>query len=101
MTSPDQTPRSSSRDAFSDSDSTSPDLTPQFTPETRTGKPDRRAPIAVCAAVLLVAAALVWYARTAAFAWDEGYHLVAAWLIAHGKQPYLDFVFPQTPFNAY
>ncbi len=57
--------------------------------------------IAVCVAVALVAAALIWYGRTAAFAWDEGYHLVAAWLIAHGKQPYIDFVFPQTPLNAY
>lgn len=57
--------------------------------------------IAVCLAVALVAAALIWYGRTAAFAWDEGYHLVAAWVIAHGKQPYIDFVFPQTPLNAY
>ena len=55
----------------------------------------------VCAAAVLVTAALIWYSRTYAFAWDEGYHLVAAWLIAHGKQPYLDFVFPQTPLNAY
>ena len=57
--------------------------------------------IAICIAAGLVTAALVWYGRTAAFAWDEGYHLVAAWLIAHGKQPYIDFVFPQTPLNAY
>ncbi|HVY93813.1 MAG TPA: hypothetical protein VHA14_13725 [Bryobacteraceae bacterium] len=52
-------------------------------------------------AVACVAAVMVIYARTFAFAWDEGYHLVAAWLIAHGKQPYIDFVFPQTPLNAY
>src|SRR3954464_11711399 len=57
--------------------------------------------LTVAACATLVAAALIWYANTAAFAWDEGYHLVAAWLIAHGKQPYIDFVFPQTPFNAY
>jgi len=56
---------------------------------------------AVCAAIALVTAALVVYGNWGAFAWDEGYHLVAAWLIAHGKQPYLDFVFPQTPVNAY
>jgi 4-amino-4-deoxy-L-arabinose transferase-like glycosyltransferase len=57
--------------------------------------------IALFVAAILVPAALILYARTEAFAWDEGYHLVAAWLIAHGKQPYIDFVFPQTPFNAY
>ena len=62
----------------------------------------RRGPqIAVAVTLALVTASLIWYSRTAAFAWDEGYHLVAAWLIAHGKQPYIDFVFPQTPFNAY
>ena len=61
----------------------------------------RRPLIAVCVTVALVTAALVTYGRTLAFAWDEGYHLVAAFLIAHGKQPYIDFVFPQTPFNTY
>ena len=61
----------------------------------------RRSVLAVCAAVAFVTAALVVYGRTLAFAWDEGYHLVAAFLIEHGKQPYIDFVFPQTPFNAY
>jgi len=65
-------------------------------------RPAKVSPAALVAAVaVLIAAGLVWYSRTAAFAWDEGYHLVAAWLIAHGKQPYIDFVFPQTPFNAY
>jgi len=53
------------------------------------------------AAVVCIAAVMLTYARSFAFAWDEGYHLVAAWLIAHGKQPYIDFVFPQTPLNAY
>jgi hypothetical protein len=57
--------------------------------------------LAVPAALLLIAAGLIWYARTDAFAWDEGYHMVAAWMIAHGKQPYIDFLFPQTPLNAY
>jgi hypothetical protein len=52
-------------------------------------------------AVVCIAAVLLTYARSFAFAWDEGYHLVAAWLIAHAKQPYVDFVFPQTPLNAY
>jgi hypothetical protein len=53
------------------------------------------------AAVVAIAAVMLTYARSFAFAWDEGYHLVAAWLIAHGRQPYIDFVFPQTPLNAY
>jgi hypothetical protein len=64
-------------------------------------KPRSGSLVAVSIAALLVTGALVWYACTEAFAWDEGYHLVAAWLIAHGKQPYIDFVFPQTPLNAY
>jgi hypothetical protein len=33
--------------------------------------------------------------------WDEGFHLIAAALIAQGKTPYVDFCFPQTPLNAY
>jgi len=71
----------------------------EILPENPHGKPGPL--IAVCVAVALVAAALIWYGRTLAFAWDEGYHLVAALLIAHGKQPYIDFLFPQTPLNAY
>ncbi len=41
------------------------------------------------------------YAETRAFTWDENYHLVAAQLIAAGRKPYIDFCFPQTPWNAY
>ena len=33
--------------------------------------------------------------------WDEGFHILAARLIAAGKRPYLDFFFAQTPLNAY
>src|SRR4051812_24058483 len=51
--------------------------------------------------LLLYAAALLLYSQTSAFAWDETYHLLAAQLILAGKKPYLDFCFPQTPFNAY
>jgi hypothetical protein len=51
--------------------------------------------------VLLLTAGLVWYSQVFAFVWDEGYHLLAAQLIARGKRPYLDFCFPQTPLNAY
>ncbi|MEO8597785.1 MAG: hypothetical protein ABI759_30975 [Candidatus Solibacter sp.] len=51
--------------------------------------------------VALYAALFVLYAETAAFTPDEGYHLLAAQLIAAGRTPYLDFCFPQTPLNAY
>jgi hypothetical protein len=51
--------------------------------------------------VLLFGAGLIYYSQTAAFAWDEGFHLLAAQLIKNGKRPYLDFFFPQTPLNAY
>src|SRR5256885_15681612 len=51
--------------------------------------------------LFLAAGALITYSQTRAFVWDEGFHLVAAALIAHGKTPYIDFCFPQTPVNAY
>jgi hypothetical protein len=50
---------------------------------------------------LIYAAGLFFYAETRAFTWDESYHLVAAQLILAGRQPYLDFCFPQSPLNAY
>lgn len=53
------------------------------------------------ASVALIAAGLIYYSQTAAFAWDEGFHLLTAQLISQGKRPYLDFFFPQTPLNAY
>ena len=46
-------------------------------------------------------AILLVYSQTAAFAWDEGYQVLAAQLIAHGRRPYLDFFFPQAPLNAW
>uniref|UniRef100_Q01UQ0 Glycosyltransferase RgtA/B/C/D-like domain-containing protein n=1 Tax=Solibacter usitatus (strain Ellin6076) TaxID=234267 RepID=Q01UQ0_SOLUE len=49
----------------------------------------------------LYAAMFLWYSQTWAFAWDESYHLLTAQLILAGKKPYLDFCFPQAPFNAY
>jgi hypothetical protein len=36
-----------------------------------------------------------------AYHFDEGYHLLTAQLMIAGKEPYLDFCFPQTPLNAY
>lgn len=55
----------------------------------------------LCGTATLLAAALVVYSQTKAFAWDEGFHLLAAQLIKAGRKPYLDFVFSQTPLNAY
>jgi len=48
-----------------------------------------------------LAAGLVVYSQTVAFAWDEGHHLLTAQLIGRGKLPYIDFFFPQAPLNAY
>jgi hypothetical protein len=50
---------------------------------------------------VLLGVGLLVYSQTFAFAWDEGFHLLAAKLIKSGKRPYLDFVFAQTPLNAY
>ena len=61
-----------------------------------------RRPWALFALVsILLTAGLAVYAQTLAFAWDEGFHLLAAQLIKNGKTPYLDFFFPQAPLNAY
>jgi len=61
-----------------------------------------RRPWAPFAAVaILLTAGLAVYAQTVAFAWDEGFHLLAAQLIKAGKTPYVDFFFPQAPLNAY
>ncbi len=57
--------------------------------------------LALAGVVALLTAGLVVYSQTDAFAWDEGFHLLAAQLIARGKRPYLDFNFSQTPLNAY
>ncbi len=62
---------------------------------------ERRGRRVLVATALLLAIGLLVYANIRAFVWDEGFHLIAAQLIAAGKRPYLDFCFPQTPFNAY
>jgi len=51
--------------------------------------------------VALIQALLMIYALSRAFAWDEGFHMLAAQLIKAGQKPYIDFCFPQTPLNAY
>jgi hypothetical protein len=53
------------------------------------------------ALVTLVGAGLIVYSQTWAFAWDEGFHLLAAQLILKGMRPYLDFFHAQTPLYAY
>jgi hypothetical protein len=55
----------------------------------------------LCAFVALILAGLIFYSQTWSFAWDEGFHLLAAQLIDAGKRPWIDFCFPQTPLNAY
>ena len=69
-----------------------------MSPETGARRRDYRIALGL---VGLVAAMLQIYAHTRAFAWDEGWHLVAAQSINRGKRPYLDFCYPQTPLNAY
>ncbi|MEO8026630.1 MAG: hypothetical protein ABI823_09150 [Bryobacteraceae bacterium] len=61
---------------------------------------DRRYLI-LCAWIAAIGALLAAYGQTRAFAYDEGFHLLSAQLIAHGKLPYLDFFFPQAPWNAF
>jgi hypothetical protein len=51
--------------------------------------------------VILLGIGLVVYSQTWAFAWDEGFHLLAAQLILKGMRPYLDFFHAQTPLYAY
>ncbi len=64
-------------------------------------QPARRPFLILCATTALLAACLLVYSQTDAFAWDEGFHVLTAQLIKNGKRPYLDFFFPQTPLNAY
>jgi len=58
-------------------------------------------PLRLYLVLALYASGFLIYAVTWAFTPDEGYHLMAARLIASGKTPYIDFCFPQTPLNAY
>ena len=51
--------------------------------------------------VAFIAAVLLAYSQTLSLTWDEGFHLLAAHMILAGKRPYVDFIFAQTPLNAY
>src|SRR5262245_30663995 len=50
---------------------------------------------------LMLIVGLVLFSQTLAWYGDEGFHLLASQLIMSGKQPYLDFFYPQTPMWAY
>ncbi|HWC97976.1 MAG TPA: hypothetical protein VG456_14540 [Candidatus Sulfopaludibacter sp.] len=57
--------------------------------------------LTLCGVMAAYTAALLVYSQTWAFTGDEGFHLLAAQLIRSGMRPYLDFFFPQTPWNAW
>jgi hypothetical protein len=78
----------------------SPHRPEALTQATHTGR-KARPYLLLCATVAALTAALLVYSQTKAFAWDEGFHLLAAQLIKAGRKPYLDFCFSQTPLNAY
>ena len=48
----------------------------------------------LCAVVALMGVGLIVYSRTAAFVWDEGFHLLAARLILAGKTSLPGFLLP-------
>jgi hypothetical protein len=59
-------------------------------------------PVIVLAGVLAgIVSLLLIYSQTIAFAWDAGFHLLAAQMINSGKRPYIDFCFPQTVLNTW
>jgi 4-amino-4-deoxy-L-arabinose transferase-like glycosyltransferase len=64
-------------------------------------KPDVVKGRLLAAYLVMLATGLLVESQTQAFTGDEGYHLVAAQSIIHGRRPYLDFCFPQSPLNAY
>jgi hypothetical protein len=67
----------------------------------RAHRPDTSAPPRLLGCfIALIAAGFLVYSQTLAFSWDEGFHLLAAWLISMGRKPYIDFMFAQPPLNA-
>ena len=57
--------------------------------------------LSIAGLIVVLAVGLLAYSQTMTFNWDEGFHLLTAQLILRGQKPYIDFVFPQTPLNAY
>ena len=53
------------------------------------------------AVLAVLCAGLLSYSQITTLDWDEGFHLVAASLIAAGKRPYIDFCFPQPSLHAW
>jgi hypothetical protein len=70
-------------------------------PETASAARLSRPFLLLAGIVSAMAAGLLVYSQTDAYAQDEGFHLLSAQLIAAGKRPYLDFFFPQAALNAY
>src|SRR5579864_6597884 len=63
---------------------------------------NKRPRLLVSSAVALLGACLLAYSQTKAFAWDEGWHLLAAQsILLRHKRLYIDFVYSQTPLNAF
>lgn len=79
----------------------SPVTIPPPLPDRPPSPPSARTRLWVYGITTLISAALLAYALTIGFVWDEGFHVLAAQLIDRGKIPYIDFCFPQTPLNAY
>jgi 4-amino-4-deoxy-L-arabinose transferase-like glycosyltransferase len=65
------------------------------------GRRRRTSGLILVSVLALLTAGFVLYSQTMAFTWDEGFHILTAQLIKHGERPYIDFVFSQTPLNAY
>ena len=55
----------------------------------------------LAAILAALSASVLIYSQQTVLDWDEGFHLVAASLINAGKQPYVDFCFPQPTLHAY
>ncbi len=58
-------------------------------------------PVSLVALLAALSAGVLFYSQQATLDWDEGFHLVAAFLINAGRRPYIDFCFPQPPLHAY
>ena len=52
-------------------------------------------------ALLIIQIGLLTYSQLVAYFGNESFHLLAAWLINHGKHPYVDFFYQHAPLYAY
>ncbi len=58
-----------------------------------------RGPVLLGSFVAVLWAGLLLYSQTLAWRGDEGFHLLAAQLVAAGKRPYLDFFYQHVPLH--